>query len=61
MNDEELIKMLKEEVPVELLTEQERNYIKGYKNTVYAIKYINDIIGDGLKIAKIYYDLYIKD
>ena len=61
MSDEDLAKMLKEEIPIDLLTEQERNSAKQFDRYIDAVKYINGIIDDGLKIAKIYYDLYIKD
>lgn len=51
-------------VPIDLLTEEQRQEAKRISTEqvpVYAVKYINTIINDGLKTAKIYYDLYIDD
>lgn len=56
--DEEL-KELKEVIPIDLLTEEQREEAKKFEYSVQAVKYIHDIIGEGLKTAKVYYDLYI--
>ena len=55
ISDEEL----KKEIPIDLLTEEQREEVKKIGGGVMAIKYINEVIGDGLKTAKTYYDLYI--
>lgn len=62
--EEEITKELMEIVPIDLLTEEQRQEAKRISTEqvpVYAVKYINTIINDGLKTAKIYYDLYIDD
>ena len=63
MNEEELLKDLEKYFPIDLLTQEEREYaIKldrehGHLSTV---KYIKSVREDfGLKSSKIYYDLYI--
>ena len=62
--EEEITRELMEIVPVDLLTEEQRQEAKRISTEqvpVYAVKYINTIINDGLKTAKVYYDLYIND
>ena len=62
--EEEITRELMEIVPIDLLTEEQRQEAKRISTEqvpVYAVKYINTIINDGLKTAKVYYDLYIDD
>lgn len=62
--EEEITRELMEIVPIDLLTEEQRQEAKRISTEqvpVYAVKYINTIINDGLKTAKAYYDLYIDD
>lgn len=62
--DEEITKELMEIVPIDLLTEEQRQEAKRIAKEqvpVYAVKYINTIINDGLKTAKAYYDIYIDE
>lgn len=59
ISDEKLYEELKEAFPIDLLTEEQREEAKKFEYSVQAVKYIHDIIGEGLKTAKIYYDLYI--
>ena len=57
-------KQLREEIPIDLLTEDQREEAKKIAKTgcgLYAVKYINDRIDEGLKVAKTYYDLYIDE
>lgn len=61
MEEKDITVILKEEIPIDLLTEQQREEAKKFEYSTQAVKYIHDIIGDGLKIAKTYYDLYIND
>ena len=58
--DEKMIQELKETVPIELLTFTQFAEAKSMTNKFETIKYINSIINDGLKTAKIYYELYIE-
>ena len=51
--------VLKKEIPIDLLTEEQREEVKKIGGGFMAVKYINEIIGVGLKTAKTYYDLYI--
>ena len=62
--EEEITRELMEIVPIDLLSEEQRQEAKRISTEqvpVYAVKYINTIINDGLKTAKIYFDLYIDD
>ena len=62
--EEEITRELMKIVPIDLLTEEQRQEAKRISTEqvpVYAVKYINTIINDGLKTAKAYYDLYIDD
>ena len=59
MVDKEIIEELKKEIPIDLLTEQQREEAKKFESPIAAVKYIHEIINDGLKISKTYYDLYI--
>ena len=62
--DEEITKELMEMVPIDMLTEEQREEAKRIANgriPLDSIKYINTVINDGLKIAKTYYDLYIDE
>ena len=62
--EEEITRELMEIVPIDLLTEEQRQEAKRISTEqvpVYAVKYIHTIINDGLKTAKTYYDLYIDD
>jgi len=63
--DEQITKELMEDVPIDLLTEEEREEAKRIANTTYgidAVQYIHTKIPkEGLKTAKAYYDLYIND
>ena len=59
--EHKFIEEMKESFPIDLLTEQEREVAKSITNKMAAVKYIYDIIGEGLKTAKIYYDLYIEE
>ena len=62
--EEEITRELMEIVPIDLLSEEQRQEAKRISTEqvpVYAVKYINTIINDGLKTAKAYYDLYIDD
>lgn len=65
MDEEYFYKDLEEYFPIDLLTQEEREYaIKLDKEFGYlsSIKYIKSVRDDfGLKSSKIYYDLYIKD
>lgn len=58
--DEKMIQELKEAVPIELLTFSQFAEAKSMTNKLETIKYIHSIINDGLKTARIYYDLYIE-
>ena len=59
MEEKDIIEELKRNVPIDLLTEQQREEAKKFTYMLDSVKYIYDIIGDGLKTAKTYYDLYI--
>lgn len=61
MEEKDIIEELKKDVPIDLLTKQQREEAKKFEYSTQAVKYIHDIIGDGLKIAKAYYDLYINN
>lgn len=59
-----MIKELEELVPITLLTEEQREEatrIASEKGTVHSVVYINTILNEGLKTARVYYDLYIDD
>lgn len=62
--DEKMIKELEELVPITLLTEEQKEEatrIASEKSSLHSVVYINTILNEGLKIAKVYYDLYIED
>lgn len=63
MNEEEWLKDLEKHFPIDLLTQEEREYaIKLNKECGWtqSVKYIKECCSDfGLKSSKIYYDLYI--
>ena len=62
--DEEMIKELEELVPITLLTEEQRGEaarIASEKSSIHSVVYINTILNEGLKTARVYYDLYIDD
>jgi hypothetical protein len=61
MEEKDIIEELKKNVPIDLLTEQQREEAKKFTYMLDSVKYIYDIIGDGLKTAKTYYDLYINN
>ena len=61
ISDEKLDEELKKVIPIDLLTEQQREEAKKFTYMLDSVKYIYDIIGDGLKTAKTYYDLYINN
>ena len=62
--DKEAFEELKKFAPISLLT-PEQLFVAIWKNKnnsqIESIKYINSIIQDGLKIAKTYYDLYVRE
>ena len=60
--DEQIEKEMREIVGIDLLTEEQRKEAleKSKENYLPAVVYINKITGEGLKISKTYYDLYIK-
>lgn len=63
MNEEELLKDLEKYFPIDLLTQEEREYaikLDREFGNLSSIKYIKSVRDDfGLKSSKIYYDLYI--
>ena len=62
--EEEITKELMEIVPVDLLTEEQRQEarrIAKEQTPINSVLYINDTLKEGSKTAKIYYDLYIDD
>ena len=63
--DEYFYKDLEEYFPIDLLTENEREYaiqLNKERGWPQSVKYIKDCRPDfGLKSSKIYYDLYIKN
>lgn len=61
--DEQMIKELEEMVPITMLTEYQRQIAKEKceKSYLESVKYINSILNEGWKIAKVYFDLYIDD
>lgn len=66
MTQEELDPILKEAVPKDDLTEEEFNEAKkiweSEKNMPKVVKYLQSVeYGKSLKLAKIYFDLYIDD
>ena len=60
MQEIEIQNTLEETVPVNLLTDEQRAEAKKL-NKFDAVKYINQVTNEGLKTAKIYFDLYISD
>ena len=59
-----MIKELEELFPITLLTEEQRGEaarIASKKSSIHSVVYINTIINEGLKTARVYYDLYIDD
>ncbi len=63
MNEEELLKDLEKYFPIDLLTQEEREYAIKLDiefGKLSSVKYINSVRDDfGLKSSKIYFDLYI--
>lgn len=63
MNEEELLKDLEKYFPIDLLTQEEREYaikLDSEFGSLSSVKYIKSVREDfGLKSSKIYYDLYI--
>lgn len=58
--DEQMIKELKEMVPITMLTEEQQQEIKKM-NRLEGIRYFNQVTNEGLKMGAYYYDLYIDD
>lgn len=66
MTQEEIDKELMEIIPKEDLTEEEFNEAKriweSERNMLKVVKYLQSVeYGDGSKLAKAYFDLYIDD
>ena len=58
--EENIDKILREEVPKELLSDEQFNKVSTMKKHE-AIKEINELTGIGLKLSAYYYDEYIKE
>ena len=62
-NDDDLLKDLEKYFPIDLLTQEEREYaiqLNKERGWPQSVKYIKECRPDfGLKSSKIYYDLYI--
>ena len=58
MTDEEIVADLKKMVPKTMLTEEQFKAFKDLGPNLQAVKYVNTVTGEGLKIAKTYFDLY---
>lgn len=58
MTMEELNEMLKEELPKELLTEEQFKEVSAM-DWPHAVKYIHSTTNIGLKMSKCYYDMYV--
>ena len=65
MNVEDFYEDLEKYFPIDLLTQEEREYaikLNREFGNLASVKYIKSVRNDfGLKSSKIYYDLYIKD
>lgn len=65
MNEEDFYKDWEKYFPIDLLTQEEREYaikLDREFGNLSSVKYIKSVRDDfGLKSSKIYYDLYIKD
>lgn len=61
--DEQMIKELKKEFPITMLTPDQLAVaiIINKTSQLESIKYINSIIDEGLKTAKMYHELYVDD
>ena len=58
MTMEEFNEMLKEELPKELLTEEQFKEVSAM-DWPHAVKYIQSTTNIGLKMSKCYYDMYV--
>jgi hypothetical protein len=60
MTEQELDELLKREIPKELLTEEQFSNL-GKCGTIWDVKYINQITHIGLKLSKVYLDMYVTE
>lgn len=52
---------LKKDIPIDLLSYEDFETLKNIKFSPEAIKFVNSKTGLGLKLSKVYIDLYIKE
>ena len=52
---------LKKDIPIDLLSNEDLKTLKRIKSMPNAIKFVNSKTNLGLKLSKVYIDLYIKE
>jgi len=52
---------LKKDIPIDLLSNEDFETLKNIKSTSEAIKFVKSKTDLGLKLSKVYIDLYIKE